>query len=160
MTDIHNNTEIGAFDLKAFFPYQVRVFYTAVSQSVADIYSKSHGLTVNEWRVMSVLGNRPPLSASEAVDHSSLDKVQVSRAIKGLLKSGLLERRTDGADRRRVHLILTARGREIFLELVPMVAARERELLQGLSPAEQETLKALMARVRENAEICLEDRPA
>lgn len=143
------------FDLKAFFPYQVRIFYSAVSQSVADIYSRAYGLTVYEWRVMAVLGNHQPLSASEVVDHSSLDKVQVSRAIKGLLSAGLLERRVDGSDRRRVNLLLTDRGATVFQDLVPKVEAREREILRGLSPEEQETLKTLMARVRSNAEICL-----
>lgn len=152
MSDIQD-TE--TFDLKSFFPYQVRIFYHAVSRSVADIYTSKHGLTVFEWRAMAVLGNHQPLSASEVVEKSSLDKVQISRAIKGLMTSGLLERSVDKADKRRVNLMLTPHGNEVFRELVPLVRARERQLLSGLSAKEEATLRDLMARVRLKADDCM-----
>ena len=151
----HIKKDSDPFDLQAFFPYQVRVFYREVSQSIADIYVKKHGLTVYEWRVMAVLGNHQPLSASEVVQHSSLDKVQISRAIKGLMKAGLLERRVDDTDKRRVNLCLTQHGNAVFRELVPLVRQREREILSNLSADEEAMLKKLMARVRENASACL-----
>ncbi len=153
MADNNNNTE--AFDLGTFFPYLVRIYYRAVSQSVADIYSRRHGLTVYEWRAMAVLGNNQPLTASEIVNHSSLDKVQVSRAIKSMTQSSLLERRVDNADKRRANLYLTTRGNEVFNELVPLVKERENELLSGLTDEETMLLKSLMSKVRNNAEVCL-----
>lgn len=149
-----NNKETEAFDLKDFFPYQVRVFYRAVSQSIAEIYSKKHGLSVYEWRAMAVLGNHQPLSAGEVVEYSSLDKVQISRAVKGLSSSGLLERRVDAQDKRRVNLQLTNRGNAIFRELVGLVQVRESEILSDLSNEEIKILKNLMARVRIKADKC------
>ncbi len=143
------------FDLSSFFPYLVRVFYRDVSHAVAETYTKAHGLTIYEWRAMAVIGNNQPLSASEVVDHSSLDKVQISRAIKGLIKHGFLERKVDKADRRRVNLSLTDNGNSVYKELVPMVLNREKEILSGLSSDEINTLKTLMNKVRQNAESCL-----
>ncbi|WP_020592978.1 MarR family winged helix-turn-helix transcriptional regulator [Kiloniella laminariae] len=154
-----SNHEIESLNLKDFFPYEVRIFYRAISQSVATIYTRAYGLTVYQWRVMVVLGNYPPLSASEVVDHSSLDKVQVSRAIKGLLKAGYLERGVSSADKRRVNLFLTREGRQVLSELIPQVRAREQEILAGLSPEEERLLRSLMARVRKNAEDCLSTEP-
>lgn len=150
MSKNYNDTK--SFDLKDFFPYQVRVFYRAVSQSIAEVYTETHGLTVYQWRVMVVLGNRQPLSASEVVDYSSLDKVQVSRAIKGLLGRDFIERRVDSVDKRKVNLLLTDEGTRVLEELVPLVLKREAEILEGLSSDEKKILQSLMSRVLTNAE--------
>ncbi|WP_419904101.1 MarR family winged helix-turn-helix transcriptional regulator [Kiloniella sp.] len=152
MSEHKNDTK--SFDLQEFFPYQVRVFYRAVSQSVAEVYTKTHGLTVYQWRVMVVLGNKQPLSASEVVEYSSLDKVQVSRAIKGLLNRDFIERRVDSVDKRKVNLLLTEEGGRVLEELVPLVLKREAEILEGLNPEEKATLEGLMSRVLSNAEKC------
>jgi len=140
------------FDLRSFFPYLVRIYYRAVSSSVTQIYSSLYGLSVSEWRTMAVLGPYRALSATEIVEQSSMDKVNVSRAIAGLRKAGLLKRDIDGDDRRRSVLRLTKRGGEVFHTLVPKVLELEDQLLAGLSPEERETLIALMERVRRNAE--------
>ncbi len=139
------------FDLHSFFPYLVRVFYQTVSQSVSDIYGPLYGLSVSEWRTMAVLGNRL-LSAGEIVERSSMDRVAVSRAIKGLREAGLLKRDIDGDDRRRAVLRLTERGAAVFNDLIPRVRQLERDLLAGLSEAERLSLIGLMAKVRANAE--------
>ncbi len=152
MTQTRTEPQDSVFTLEEFFPYQVRRFYLAVSQSVTDIYSSRYGLSVSEWRTMAVLGNHQPLSASDVVRRSSIDKVQVSRAIQGLLKRGFLQRLVDDADRRRVHLHLTDAGQQVFADLVLRVRAREQQLLGGLSHEEQDSLKALMAKVRQQAE--------
>ena len=143
---------VDRFDLQRFFPYRVRIYYRAVSASVAAIYSSLFGLSVPEWRTMVVLGPHRALSAGEIVERSSMDKVNVSRAIARLRKRGFLKRDIDGDDRRRSVLRLTDEGREVFHSLVPQVLDLEEKLLDGLSTGERRTLHRLMDRVRENAE--------
>ncbi|MCP4073441.1 MAG: winged helix-turn-helix transcriptional regulator, partial [Hyphomicrobiales bacterium] len=109
------------FDLKNFFPYLVRVYYRAVSEAVSSVYTEKFGLSVSEWRTMAVLGPHNSISASEIVEQSSMDKVAVSRAIKGLQAKGFLKRDIDGDDRRRAALRLTLEGRNTFANLVPKV---------------------------------------
>ncbi len=140
------------FDLSSFFPYKVRIYYRAVSEAVSGIYASKFGLTVSEWRTMAVLGPYGAMSASEIVGRSSMDKVNVSRAIKGLQGHGYLKRDIDGDDRRRAVLRLTQEGRKAFAELLPLVKQVELNCLQGLSKEEQATLLSLMERVRTNAE--------
>ena len=140
------------FDLTTFFPYQVRVYYRSVSDSVTAIYASLFGLSVSEWRTMAVLGADQALSASEIVARSSMDKVNVSRAVQGLRKAGLLKRDIDGDDRRRAVLRLTDKGRETLETLVPLVLKLEAELLEGLTSDERDTLVRLMEKVRRNAD--------
>jgi DNA-binding MarR family transcriptional regulator len=147
------------FELSSFFPYLVRIYYRAVSQSVSSIYSTLYGLSVSEWRTMAVLGPHQPLSASEIVERSSMDKVNVSRAIAGLRKKGFLGRGVNADDRRRVVLWLTENGNDVFQTLVPLIRELEAKLLDGLSEDEQATLIRLMEKVRNNAAAVAPVRP-
>ncbi len=149
--------EYDNFDLRGFFPYLVMVYYRAVSDAVSNVYASQYGLSVSEWRTMAVLGPIKALSASEIVEQSSMDKVTVSRAIKGLQAHGFLKRDVDTADKRRAVLKLTQAGIDAFDKLVPLVKQVEKDCLQGLSPEEQETLISLMHRVRQNAENLAQD---
>ncbi len=151
------NSEFDSFDLRDFFPYLVRVYYRAVSDAVSSVYANRFGLSVSEWRTMAVLGPIKALSASEIVEQSSMDKVTVSRAIKGLQTLGYLRRDVDNADKRRAVLKLTQAGKDAFSELVPLVKQVEKDCLQGLTPEEQETLISLMHQVRQNAENLAQD---
>ncbi|MGB0748306.1 MAG: MarR family winged helix-turn-helix transcriptional regulator [Magnetospiraceae bacterium] len=148
------------FSLKEFFPYLVRIYYRAVSDAVREVYSKSHQLSVNEWRSMVVLNNFEPLSAKEIVTRSSLDKVNVSRAIARLQERQFLERHVDPSDRRRVLLRLTAKGKKAMAYLVPRVREVEQRLLEGLTESERETLLDLMARVQSNANAIIAENGA
>jgi DNA-binding MarR family transcriptional regulator len=141
----------GDFTLATFFPYLVRMFYRDVSLSVREVYGPAYGLTAAEWRAMAVLNDFEPLSAKEIVARSSMDKVNVSRAVAGLQKARLLDRHVDPTDRRRVLLRLTPQGRKVLRDLVPSVLEVERRLLEGLDESERATLITLMARVRDNA---------
>ncbi|MCF8481656.1 MAG: MarR family winged helix-turn-helix transcriptional regulator [Rhodospirillum sp.] len=151
MPDQARTPEETVFVLSDFFPYKVRIFYTAVSGAVRQVYMSLHGLSVNEWRTLAVLNGHDPLSAKEIVARSSMDKVNVSRAISALQKKGILERHIDPTDRRRVLLRLTRKGRRILMELLPEVKRVEDRMLDGLSPEERETFLRLMARVTANA---------
>ena len=150
--DLSNAGNVGDdFDLTSFFPYLVRVYYRAVSEAVSSVYSSLYNLSVSEWRTMAVLGPNRALSASEIVERSSMDKVNVSRAIKGLRSAGFLKRDIDGDDRRRAVLRLTKDGINVFNALTPKVCEVEQKLLKGLSAKECETLVRLMAQVQGNA---------
>ncbi|MDD7909864.1 MULTISPECIES: MarR family winged helix-turn-helix transcriptional regulator [Pseudovibrio] len=143
------------FDLRDFFPYRVRVFAAAVSAAVTRVYTERHGLAVSEWRTMAILGSNRALSATEIVEKSSMDKVNVSRAVQSLRKKGLLKRDIDGDDRRRSVLRLTEEGNRIFQDLVPLVREVEQELIADLTEEELTLLEGLMDRVRKRADATM-----
>ncbi len=106
---------------------------------------------------MAVLGSSDMFSASELVARSSLGKVNVSRAIKGLKAAGYARRDIDFEDKRRAVVRLTAEGRQVLATLIPLVKAREAELLEGLEPHEQQLLLGLMQKVKHNADRIIVD---
>ena len=140
------------FELDEFFPFQVSIFYRAVSDAVSKAYLVDFDLTVSQWRTLAVLGQHDALSASEIVRNSSMNKVTVSRAIKGLRVRGLLKRDIDGDDKRKAVLRLTRDGRKTFQAIVPHVNRLAADCLAGLTLDEQNLLISLMNRVQNNAE--------
>ena len=92
-------------------------------------------------------GNR----AADIARDYSYDTGSMTRMIDRLVEKGLLRRVRDSADRRSVRLELTAKGRELTGRL-PAVAARALNgLLKGVTRAELDRLKGLLARMLENA---------
>ena len=139
------------FDLQQFFPYLTRVFYKSVSSSITDLYSTSYDMTPPEWRTMAILGREGRLTAAEVVNRSSMDKVTVSRAVKKMSALGMLDKTSNQADGRSTVLYLSAKGRKVYLELVPKMLAVEQQLLKGVSSQDYQLLVQLFEQIRTNA---------
>jgi DNA-binding MarR family transcriptional regulator len=90
------------------------------------------------------------LAAVEIVDFSSLDKVAVSRAVTSMRKKGYLIKSVDGDDRRRSALKLSAKGREVYFDLVPQMMALEKDMFAGFTPQERADFQDMMLRIQQN----------
>ena len=100
----------NTLQLQEFLPYRLAVLAKAVGLSFSKTYGEKFGITNQQWRVMFALARRANCSASFVVQHAALDKVQVSRAVTGLIGMNLVERRADDADRRHSVLNMTKKG--------------------------------------------------
>ena len=137
-------TEHAVLALERFLPYRLSVLSNRISQDIARLYAARFALNVTEWRLLAVLGRYPGLAATELAERTAMDKVAVSRAVASLLADGRLTRKTDGADRRRAVLRLSAKGYRIYDEVAPLALAYERELLAGLRADERAALERLL----------------
>jgi DNA-binding MarR family transcriptional regulator len=138
-------------DLDAFTPYRLSVLTNRVSGAIARHYSDRFGLTIPEWRVMAVLGQikdgAPGLSGREVADRTAMDKVQVSRAVASLLSNRRLTRVAHARDGRVAHLALSAQGRAIYNQVVPLALALEKQFLSVLTAAERRAFDALLVKL-------------
>lgn len=133
--------------LERFLPYRLSVLSNRLSRSIAAVYARRFRLTIPEWRVMAVLGRFGPMSAIGISERTAMDKVRVSRAVARLIAAGRVARSIDSADRRRSVLDLTARGRAVYTEIVPLALAAEARLVSTLTPAERAALDRIVARL-------------
>lgn len=136
--------------LDLFVPYRLSILANTVSRAFAHFYAERFDLTIPEWRVMAVLGlldTEEDISANALTGRTGMDKVQVSRALARMQQSGLIDRATDPADRRRSVLRLTDKGRDVYAEIAPAALAYEDELLESLSTEEQITLDRLITKL-------------
>ncbi|MFG1372448.1 MarR family transcriptional regulator [Xanthobacter oligotrophicus] len=148
--------EVVPFALADFFPYRLAVLAENVSQAVAQLYGDRFQITRAEWRVLAALGANNGMAAKDIGAYSTLDKMQVSRAVARLEEGGLITRATDDADRRAKILNLTASGRSLFQKIVPLAQAREDYLLEDLDAQERAVLDKAMAKVLARAQGLIE----
>ena len=144
-------------ELESFVPYRLSILQQEVSRSIAGIYAETYDLMRHDWRVMAVLGYGEPLSANGVAERTNMDKVQVSRAIARLKRKKLVAQQQDRHDKRRSSRRLTARGRDIYREIVPLARAREAELLSVLSAEERRQLDGLMDKLYRRAKDLAKD---
>jgi len=137
--------------LDEFLPYRLSVLSNRVSGAIAQAYSRRYGLSIPEWRVIAVLALAPGVSAAEVAERTAMDKVAVSRAVRQLLQTGRLTRRTAAGDRRRSILELTAEGRRIYQRVTPALRRYEAALLAALSARERRALEGLLRRLEQRA---------
>ena len=142
--------------LREFLPYRLSVLSNTISTRIASLYDREFGLSIWQWRVMAVTGDRPGISATEIGQLTAMDKVAVSRAIAAMIQMGYLERKTSETDGRRSQLFLTPAGRDVYELIVPMALGAEQKLASSLTEEEQKQLERLMGKL---ADAASPDRP-
>ena len=103
--------------------------------------------------------NRTP---SEAINPSTLaDKLGVTRAtmtglLDGLRKEGLIERRIQPEDRRKVGVLLTDNGHRILDKILPDYYRHYAKLTNYLDEGERQTLISLLKKVNQGLSSVLD----
>ncbi len=137
--------------LSEFLPYQLSVTSNAISDLIARGYRGKFGLSISEWRVMAVLGERDSATQRALCTATAMDKVTVNRASKTLFDRGLIARMPNETDGRSHHLTLTKIGRELYEQIVPLAQAIRNELVQVLDEDELQVLERILAKLRDKA---------
>ena len=140
-------SEKPPLQLASFLPYRLSTLSNRISRAIADLYEERFQLTLPEWRVMAVLGEEPDLSATEVAERTAMDKVAVSRAVNRLIEAGRLERHFAADDKRRSVLALSAHGRRVYRQIVPLAITYEEALLERLTAKEIDTLDGLLKKL-------------
>jgi DNA-binding MarR family transcriptional regulator len=78
------------------------------------------------------------------------DQSTLSRALQQMEKNQLVERRAGAADNRFVEVHITATGRQLFAEIIPLALQLRDRALEGLADADREHLLDLLSRILDN----------
>jgi DNA-binding MarR family transcriptional regulator len=106
---------------------------------------RRRGWTWAGFRIMNVLWAVGAAELRDVARLSGASRAAVSSALNTLERDGLVSRIRDSADRRLVRLQLTEHGRSALHDAMREQAAREREWLVALAPAQQQQLSMLLA---------------
>jgi DNA-binding MarR family transcriptional regulator len=91
---------------------------------------------------------------------AGIDKSQFSRTVNALVEDGYVEVHQSSEDRRQFEISLTPKGRAAHERLAPELDARQRHLLDALSPAERAVIHSAiraLARAAEQTEFNHDD---
>lgn len=138
--------------LADFMPYRISITSNAISDLIAREYRSRFGLKIAEWRVMAVLGDVGEATQRELVAATRMDKVAVNRATKALGDRALIQRAPNMSDGRSHHLALTAGGKALYAEIMPLALQMEAQVVQVLDPQEQAQFSLLLGKLLSRAD--------
>ena len=150
MSKLSPHTE--TLSLENFLPYRLSIASNQVSELIASTYRNKYGLSVAEWRLITILAETGASTPRDLVHLSKMDKVTVSRAAVRLSRAGFVSKRANPGDGRSHHLKLTRRGLSIYRDVTPRVRVVEAELLNRFTKAETQFLSKLLRRLQDAAE--------
>jgi len=109
------------------------------------------GATKAQWRVLARLHRAGDgLRQVELAEALDVEPITLCRMIDRLEEAGLVERRRDEADRRAWRIFLTGEAAPVLAKLERMGLAFNADILAGVSEADREAARRVLARIRGN----------
>ena len=153
MTGVKSHPLLGEIGLDNFAPYLMNRIMGRYNASLRQEMS-ALGLTTPKMRSLAVLAIRDGLLIRELAVYAVVEQSTLSRALDGLLASGLVHAQSDPDDNRGTRVFITAEGRDVFAKIWPSMAASYGQMFQGISESEQLgfviTLNKILRNVRKN----------
>ncbi len=124
----------------------LRLATSGLSSRLEDVLA-AHDLTLDGWRVLRSLAGSGPQAMTALAAATRTTGPTLTRVVDRLAERALVYRDVDVADRRRVVVHVSDRGRRTCRSLEPRVAEAERDGLAALSGRETRTLRRLLERI-------------
>lgn len=106
-----------------------------------DAVLKPSGVTALQYTALSVLERRPTMSSADLARASFVRAQSAADLVGALERRGLIRRKTDPTNRRRMLISLTDEGQEFLETYGPIVKQLEERMLQDLDPDAQASLR-------------------
>ena len=110
-------------------------------RSHLDDLLKPADITALQYTALTVLERHPDLTSAQLARNSFVTTQSMADMVTALETRGLIERRRDPADRRRLVIDLTADGRALIRRYRGKVKDLERRMLSGLTGQQVEELR-------------------
>ena len=98
------------------------------------------------------LSRKEGMSQKEISENLHISAPTVAVSMKRLEKSGLIERKSDEQDQRRIRIYLTERGRELIEKAQRQVEKSEKIIFKGFSESERCLMKRFFDQMIANLE--------
>ena len=144
---------LGEIGLDNFAPYLMNRIMGRYNASLRQEMSALN-LTTPKMRALAVLAIRDGILIRELAVYAVVEQSTLSRALDGLLASGLVHSESDLDDSRGTRVFIKSAGRDVFAKIWQSMAVSYGKMFQGISEAEQlvfvATLNKILRNVRKN----------
>lgn len=136
--------------------YLIRRLYTLLLARFEGALAQAD-FTLTQWIVLIQLRDGIARTASDLASDLDHDSGAITRVLDQLERRGFLQRRRSSQDRRVVELRLTAAGKAIAEELLPLVVDQTNAALAPLSKPEFVQLHGYLVRLLDHAQTARTD---
>lgn len=137
------------YRLTEAFPYLLN----RVGVRMGDLFSRrleDYGVTLPMYRVMATLWEKGDRRLGELGDVTSIELSTLSRQVGAMARKGIVSRKRPDTNARTVEINLTAKGRTLVEELIPLAVLYEEAGLRSFRPEQIAGLKRDLIKVYQN----------
>lgn len=139
------------FDYEAKLPHWInRAGFLIRAEAQKEMASAGHDLTAEEWALLMVLWRDGAQSMNALASVTLRDRTTVTRLVDRLVAKGLLKRRADSGDRRKVVVDLTDASREMEAPVTGAIGKVVEKALASIDPDEVATAISVLRRIVAN----------
>lgn len=109
-----------------------------------------HGVSFGHWSFLRILWVTEGLTQRELSDEAGVMEPTTFTALKAMEKKGLIERRHLNGNRRKVHIFLSPKGRELKDQLTPLAETVNSTALEGINQNEIDVTRSVLLRMIDN----------
>lgn len=139
--------DTSGFNLDDYVTFKFAILSQMFGRDAARIFSAKWGLSLPQYRILTVLGKLPGMSLRELTDRTQMDKGQLSRVVAQMENDGLITRESDSSDGRRLVLTLTRSGAKLYSQTTGTSEEHQKAILSVLTPQELDDLKVMLAKL-------------
>ena len=110
-------------------------------------------ISLDQWIVLGPVWKNEGISQKNIADYCGKDKTSVTKIIDTLEKKNLVVRVSDQLDHRIKRIVLSNKGKKLFLDALPVMKQTRNELRTGINDQEIETLKNILTKIYNNLNI-------
>lgn len=145
-TDTEHQSTFPTDHSIAYLAREITRIYT---RNLQDAIAK-HGILIGQYHFLRVLWEKDEITQRELANAVGMKESTTFTALAGMEKQGLLTRKRDSDDRRKMTVKLTDKGRGLKSKLIPIAKAVNDRPLTGLAPEQVSDLKAKLETLRNN----------
>ena len=110
-------------------------------------------ISLDQWIVLGPVWKNEGISQKNIADYCGKDKTSVTKIIDTLEKKNLVVRVSDQLDHRIKRIVLSNKGKKLFLDALPVMEQTRNALRTGINDQEIETLKTILTKIYNNLKI-------
>jgi DNA-binding MarR family transcriptional regulator len=137
----------ASLPLESSIGYAVRMTHRAFVR-VLQARIAPHGVTAGMWYFLRVLWIEDGLTQRELSQRIGMMEPTTVTALDNMARRGLIRRRRNPRDKRKINIYLTPRGRALRRILAPIAMEVNAVALQDFTPREIDVLRRLLGRAR------------
>jgi DNA-binding MarR family transcriptional regulator len=132
--------------------YLLRNSYRVFARALQDRI-QAEGIPIGSWPFLRHLWQQDGITQIELTKAVGLMQPNTVAALKQLARRGWVKQTRDAADKRKIRIHLTPKGRELFYRAFPLALQAREQALADFSEEEIATLRSLLKKFMKNLDV-------
>ena len=117
---------------------------------VQNSHNSGLDISMDQWIVLGPIWENDGVSHKEISEYCLKDKTSVTKIIDTLEKKNLVVRVSDQLDHRVKRVVISNKGKELFLRAIPIMELTRDQIREGITEQDIESLRSVLTKIYNN----------